>query len=75
MNRSPLTELEVEVALLVAAGLTDREIAHRLDLPVRTARSHVVRIGHKLGVVGSRADAARRALSGGPLDGTRTMGK
>ena len=75
MNRSPLTELEVEVALLVAAGLTDREIAHRLDLPVRTARSHVARIGHKLGVVGSRADAARRALSSGPLDDTRTMGE
>ena len=74
MNRSPLTELEVEVALLVAAGLTDREIAHRLDLPVRTARRYVVRIGHKLGVAGGRAGAARRALSGGPLDDTRTMG-
>jgi len=44
-----LTEREREVALLVAQGLTNREIAERLSLSVRTAESHVEQIRSKLG--------------------------
>lgn len=44
-----LTQREREVALLVAQGLTNREIAKRLSLSVRTAESHVEQIRSKLG--------------------------
>jgi len=72
VNRSPLTELEVEVALLVAAGLTDREIARRLDLPVPAVRSEVARIRRKLGVASSRGDDWGNCRAR-PLDDTGTM--
>lgn len=45
-----LTGREREVALLVANGLTNRQIAERLTLSVRTAESHVDGIRAKLGV-------------------------
>lgn len=44
-----LTEREREVAALVAEGLSDREIAQRLVLSIRTAQGHVQRILVKLG--------------------------
>ncbi len=46
---SPLTLRELEVARLVAQGLTNREIAEGLDITVRTAGSHLEHIGAKLG--------------------------
>jgi ATP/maltotriose-dependent transcriptional regulator MalT len=52
-----LTDREREVIELVAAGKTNREIAERLFLSVRTVDRHVSRILDKLGV-GSRAAAA-----------------
>jgi DNA-binding NarL/FixJ family response regulator len=52
-----LTDREREVIELVAAGRTNREIAERLFLSVRTVDRHVSRILDKLGV-GSRAAAA-----------------
>jgi non-specific serine/threonine protein kinase len=51
-SASTLTQREREVALLVAQGLTNREIAQRLSLSVRTAESHVERIRSKLGFRG-----------------------
>jgi DNA-binding NarL/FixJ family response regulator len=36
-----LTSLESEIAALVAEGLTDAEIAGRLDLPEATVAAHV----------------------------------
>jgi DNA-binding CsgD family transcriptional regulator/tetratricopeptide (TPR) repeat protein len=48
-STTPLTGREHEVALLVAKGMTNREIADRLTLSVRTAESHVERIRSKLG--------------------------
>src|SRR5689334_491948 len=44
-----LTRREREVALLVAQGLTNREIASRLFISERTAESHVEQIRGKLG--------------------------
>jgi non-specific serine/threonine protein kinase len=46
---SPLTRRELEVAELVADGLTNPEIAARLVISVRTAQGHVENILRKLG--------------------------
>ncbi len=46
---SVLTPRQVEVARLVARGLTNREIADRLTITERTAESHVERIRARLG--------------------------
>lgn len=63
-----LTVREREVAALAAAGLTNRQIADRLDLSVRTVENHVSNVLRKLGVP-ARADLARvlaDAAAGGP---------
>jgi two-component system response regulator NreC len=44
-----LTERELEVLRLIARGLTNREIAERLYLSVRTIEGHRARIQRKLG--------------------------
>jgi two-component system response regulator NreC len=44
-----LTERELEVLRLIARGLTNREIAERLFLSVRTVEGHRARIQRKLG--------------------------
>ena len=46
--RGPLTEREIQIARLVAEGLTSREIAARLHLSVRTVESHVDHALNKL---------------------------
>lgn len=45
----PLTRRELEVARLVAEGLTNRDIARRLFVSERTAEGHVEQIRNKLG--------------------------
>ena len=50
----PLSKREFEVARLVAAGLTNRQIAERLVLAPKTISAHIAHILTKLG-------AARRA--------------
>jgi DNA-binding NarL/FixJ family response regulator len=45
-----LSRRELEVMRLVADGLTNREIAARLTVSVRTVEGHLYRAGHKLGV-------------------------
>ena len=57
-GRGALSRREREVALLVADGLTDKQIATRLGLSRRTAESHVERIRTKLGFT-SRAQIAK----------------
>ena len=59
-----LTVREVEVLRLVAAGLTDAQVAERLVLSVRTVHSHVRSIYRKLGV-SSRTAATGYALRQG----------
>jgi non-specific serine/threonine protein kinase len=66
----PLTAREREVAVLVALGQTNREIAARLVVTLRTAESHVERIFAKLGVH-SRVQLARLVLIQSLLTWTR----
>jgi len=56
-----LTPREIEVLRLLAAGLTDREVAVRLGIRHATARNHVRHILEKLGV-SSRVAALARVL-------------
>jgi DNA-binding CsgD family transcriptional regulator len=55
--RAPLTGRELEVAELIAEGLTNQAIASRLSIAPRTAESHVESIRRKL-QVRSRAQIA-----------------
>ena len=59
-----LTAREHEVLTLIAAGLSNREIAHRLSISERTARTHVSSILDKLGLR-SRTQAALFAIQQG----------
>jgi DNA-binding NarL/FixJ family response regulator len=56
----PLTPRELEVLTLLAEGLTQPEIAHRLEIASKTVATHIERILGKLGVR-SRAQAVARA--------------
>jgi LuxR family maltose regulon positive regulatory protein len=56
----PLTERELEVLHLIAAGWSNREIADKLVISVRTVKKHVENIHAKLGVQ-SRTQAAVKA--------------
>ena len=46
----PITDREREIAMLAAAGLSNRQIAERLSVSVRTVEGHVYRIFAKLGI-------------------------
>jgi DNA-binding CsgD family transcriptional regulator len=48
----PLTQREHEIVLLVARGLTNREIAEATSLSVRTVEGHLYRASVKAGVTG-----------------------
>ena len=61
INPGGLTDRQVQVLTLVAAGATNAEIADRLVVSPRTAEHHVAAVLTKLGVT-SRQDAARRAM-------------
>ena len=66
-DRSPtasarLTARELEIVELIDAGLTNREIAHRLCIELATVKNHVHNILEKLGVT-DRAEAAARVRS------------
>jgi ATP/maltotriose-dependent transcriptional regulator MalT len=66
-NPANLTDRQVDVLELVAAGLTNAEIAERLVLSVRTVDHHVSAILGKLGVE-TRQQAADRAGELGVAD-------
>jgi len=51
---STLTETEEQVAVLVAEGLTNPEIAERMFMGLGTVKDHLSRIFSKLGVKGRR---------------------
>jgi DNA-binding CsgD family transcriptional regulator len=46
----PITDREREIAMLAADGLSNRQIAERLSLSVRTVDGHLYRIFAKLGI-------------------------
>lgn len=63
-SEEPLTAREREVAVLAARGLSNREIAGRLFLSVRTVESHVYLARRKLGAASRRDLAGRLAEEG-----------
>jgi len=64
VDAGPLSLREREVAKLVAAGMTNRQIAKRLFISERTAEGHVEHIRNKLGVR-SRTEIATWAVGRG----------
>ena len=60
-----VTSREVDVLVLVAAGMSNREVAERLVLSVRTVENHVERLLAKTGSPG-RGAARRRGRQSGP---------
>jgi DNA-binding NarL/FixJ family response regulator len=60
-QESPLSVRELEILLLAARGLSNRQIAARVNLTEGTVKRHLSNSYHKLGV-GSRGEAARKAL-------------
>lgn len=61
-----LSSRERAILLLVATGLTDRQIAERLGISRKTVSNHVSVILQKLGAR-RRTDAAVRAVQAGLL--------
>jgi DNA-binding NarL/FixJ family response regulator len=59
-NPAGLTSRQLDVARLVAKGLTNAELAQRLYISTRTADHHVSAVLTKLGL-GTRRDVVRRA--------------
>ena len=60
----PLSEREMEVLKLAGRGMSNKDIAEKLSLSVRTVQSHLGNIFNKLGV-GSRTEAVLYALKKG----------
>jgi len=66
-----VSEREKEVLVLVAQGLTNKEIASKLVISENTARNHVSRLLEKLGL-GRRSEAAAFAAEHGLLKKERS---
>jgi len=56
-----LSKRELEVLVLAARGMNNRQLAHHLDLSEGTVKRHLANIYPKMGV-GSRGEAVRKAL-------------
>jgi DNA-binding NarL/FixJ family response regulator len=63
-----LSQAELRVVDAVAAGLTNREVAAKLFLSVKTVDFHLQQVYRKLGVR-SRTELAVRMTGGGPTVG------
>ena len=61
----PLSSREAEVAELIVAGLSNREIAQRFDLPVRAVEARIIWIMQKLDVT-KRSEIAAWVLRNRP---------
>ena len=68
-----LTEREIDVLRLIARGHTNREMAERLFLSVRTVESHRARIQRKLGR-SSRSDLVQYVIDRGLIEATEVPG-
>jgi DNA-binding NarL/FixJ family response regulator len=60
-ERYGLTDRELGVLRLLTMGVTDKEIAQRLEISVMTARNHVASIRKKMGAA-SRTEAGVKAV-------------
>lgn len=60
-NKSDLTDRESEVLRLIALGYSNKEIAERIDLSIKTIEAHKANSMHKLGI-SSRTDIVRYAI-------------
>jgi DNA-binding CsgD family transcriptional regulator len=60
----PLSEREREIVMLIAAGLSNRDVAKRLTLSVRTVESHIYRAMAKTGTTSREQLAALIPRSG-----------
>ncbi len=69
MAREQLTNREQTILLLLAQGRSNREVAERLDISVRTVETHRKNIKRKLGI-SSTAGLTRYAMEHGVLQGT-----
>jgi DNA-binding CsgD family transcriptional regulator len=74
-GRGPLTDRELEVAALVAEGLTNKEVAVRLRLSVRTAENHMLNVMNKLGLDNRAQVAAWFTRTRPPSDALRGDGR
>ena len=63
---NPLSDTQLGIIRLVAAGFSNREIAGRVFLSENTVKSHMQEIFRKLDV-GNRVEAALRASKEGSL--------
>ncbi|HEV3361731.1 MAG TPA: response regulator transcription factor [Pseudonocardiaceae bacterium] len=69
-EEDPLSQRELEVLELVAAGTTNRESAAKLFISEATVKTHLLNIYHKLGV-SDRAAAVAEAFNRGLLKPNR----
>lgn len=68
-GREPLTSREQAILLALAQGQSNKEVANRFDISVRTVETHRKNIKRKLGI-SSTAGLTRYALEHGVLQGT-----
>lgn len=68
-GREPLTTREQTILLMLAQGLSNKDVAGKLDISVRTVETHRKNIKRKLGI-SSTAGLTRYALEHGVLQGT-----
>jgi len=73
-GEDPLSQRELEVLGLVAAGTTNREAATRLFISEATVKTHLLHIYAKLGV-GDRAAAVAEAFNRGLLTPAKPEGR
>ena len=66
-ENSPLTKREIEVLLLVARGLLNKQVAYELGISDRTVQFHLKSIFDKL-AVGSRTEAVVKGIEAGWLE-------
>ena len=65
-ERSPLSERELQIVELVAAGLTNQEISTRLEISKRTVDNHISNVLNKT-ATGNRVALVRWALKWGKV--------
>jgi DNA-binding NarL/FixJ family response regulator len=63
-GKRELSERELEVLLLAARGLSNRQIAYHLQLSEATVKRHLANLYPKMGVH-SRSEATRKAFTEG----------